>query len=153
VYLRTLSLYLDSSFLIVILRIQLELICWATTPLVVITLLTLRITYTPSPLTGPTVVLAIRFRYTKAAFSYSKGVIRKASGKATLDNNPILNSIVNSVNNGDNADDELDIKVLVKDIAVNNNTFRATTEDLVYILGQIRAELPNDNVLTPNYSY
>jgi len=63
VYLRTLSPYLDSSFLIVILRIQLELIYWATTPPVVITLLTLRITYTPSPLTGPTVVLAIRFRY------------------------------------------------------------------------------------------
>jgi len=63
VYLRTLSPYLDSSFLIVIFRIQLELICWATTPPVIITLLTLRITYTPSLLTGPTVVLAIRFRY------------------------------------------------------------------------------------------
>jgi len=63
VYLRTLSPYLDSSFLIVILRIQLELICWATTPPVVITLLTLRITYTPSPLTGPTVVPTTRFRY------------------------------------------------------------------------------------------
>ena len=40
IYLRTLSPYLDSSFLIVILRIQLELIYWATTPPVVITLLT-----------------------------------------------------------------------------------------------------------------
>jgi len=63
VYLRTLSPYLDSSFLIVILRIQLELICWATTLPVVITLLTLRFTYTPSPIIGPTVVLATRFRY------------------------------------------------------------------------------------------
>jgi len=62
-YLKDLSPYLDSSFLIVILRIQLELICWATTLPVVITLLTLRITYTPSLLTGPTVVLATRFRY------------------------------------------------------------------------------------------
>ena len=35
-YLRTLSPYLDSSFLIVILRIQLELIYWATTPPVII---------------------------------------------------------------------------------------------------------------------
>jgi len=52
VYLRTLSPYLDSSFLIVILRIQLELICWATTPPVIITLLTLRITYTPSLITN-----------------------------------------------------------------------------------------------------
>jgi len=65
VYLKDLSPYLDSSFLIVILRIQLKLICWVTTPPVVITLLTLRITYTPSPITGPTVVLAIRFRYIK----------------------------------------------------------------------------------------
>ena len=39
-YLRTLSPYLDSSFLIVILKIQLELICWATTLPVIITLLT-----------------------------------------------------------------------------------------------------------------
>jgi len=52
-YLKDLSPYLDSSFLIVILRIQLELICWATTPPVVITLLTLRITYTPSLITNP----------------------------------------------------------------------------------------------------
>jgi len=65
----------------------------------------------------------------------------------------MLNSIVDSVNNGDNADNESDIEVLVKDMAVNNNTFRATAEDLVYVLGQIRAELPNNNVLTPNYSY
>jgi len=64
VYLRTLSPYLDSSFLIVILRIQLELIYWATTPPVIITLLTLRITYIPSLITGPIVVLATRFRYT-----------------------------------------------------------------------------------------
>ena len=90
---------------------------------------------------------------TKAASSRSKGVIRKASGKAALDNDPILNSIVNSINNGDNADDESDVEVLVKDIAVNNNTFRATAKDLVYILGQMHAELPNNNVLTPNYSY
>jgi hypothetical protein len=34
-YLKDLSPYLDSSFLVVILRIQLELICWATTPPVV----------------------------------------------------------------------------------------------------------------------
>ena len=72
---------------------------------------------------------------TKATPSRSKGVIRKASSKAVLDNNPILDSIVNSVNNGDNANDKLDIEVLVKDIAVDNNTFRATVEDLVYVLG------------------
>jgi len=90
---------------------------------------------------------------TKATSSYSKGVIRKASGKAILDNNPILDSIVNSVNNSDNTNDKLDIEVLVKDIAVNNNTFRATIEDLVYVLGQIRAELPNNDVLIPNYTY
>ena len=90
---------------------------------------------------------------TKAASSRSKGIVRKASGKAVLDNNPILNSIVDSVNNGNNADNKLDIEVLVKDIAVNNNTFRATAEDLIYVLGQIRAELPNDNILTLNYSY
>ena len=90
---------------------------------------------------------------TKATSSRSKGVIRKASGKAVLDNNPILDSIVDSVNDGNNADNESDMEVLVKNIAVNNNTFRATAEDLVYILGQIRAELPNNNVLTPNYSY
>jgi len=52
-YLRTLSPYLDSSFLVVILRIQLELIYWATTPPVIITLLTLiYITYTPSLITS-----------------------------------------------------------------------------------------------------
>ena len=90
---------------------------------------------------------------TKATSSCSKGVIRKASGKAILDNNPILDSIVNSVNNSDNADDELDIEVLVKDIAVNNNTFHATAEDLVYVLGQIYTELPNNNVLTLNYTH
>jgi hypothetical protein len=90
---------------------------------------------------------------TIATSSYSKGVIRKASGKAVLDNNPILDSIVNSVNNSDNANNKLDIEVLVKDIAVNNNTFRATVEDLVYILGQIYIELPNNNILTLNYGY
>ena len=72
---------------------------------------------------------------TKAAFSRSKGIIRKASGKAILDNNPILDSIVNSVNNGDNANDKLDVEVLVKDIVVNNNIFYATAKDLVYVLG------------------
>jgi hypothetical protein len=76
-----------------------------------------------------------RYLKTKATSSRSKGVIRKASGKAVLDKNPILDSIVNSVNNGDNANNELDVKVLVKDIAVNNNTFRATAEDLAYVLG------------------
>src|SRR6266446_4032383 len=90
---------------------------------------------------------------TIATSSCSKGVIRKASGKAILDNNPILDSIVNSVNNSDNANNKLDIEVLVKDIAVNNNTFRATVEDLVYILGQIHAELPNNNILILNYGY
>ena len=40
VYLKDHSPYLDSSLFIVNLKIQLELICWATTPLVVITLLT-----------------------------------------------------------------------------------------------------------------
>jgi len=49
VYLKDYSPYLDSSFLIVILRIQLKLIYWATTPPVVITLLTLTyFTYIPS---------------------------------------------------------------------------------------------------------
>ena len=72
---------------------------------------------------------------TKATPSRSKGVIRKASGKAVLDNNPILDSIVNSINNSDNANDELDVEVLVKDIVVNNNMFYATVEDLVYVLG------------------
>jgi len=90
---------------------------------------------------------------TKATSSRSKGVIRKASGKAILDNNPILDSIVNSVNNNNNADDKLNIEVLVKDIAVNNNTFYVTAEDLIYILGQMHAELPNNNVLTLNYSF
>ena len=91
---------------------------------------------------------------TKAASSRSKGVIGKASGKAVLDNNPILDSIVNSINNGNNANNnELDVEVLVKDMAVNNNTFRAIVKDPVYILGEIYAELSNNNVLTPNYSY
>jgi hypothetical protein len=72
---------------------------------------------------------------TKAASSRSKGVVGKASGKAVLDNNPMLDSIVDSVNDSDNTNDELDMEVLVKDIVVNNNTFRATAEDLVYVLG------------------
>ena len=38
-------------------------------------------------------------------------------------------------------------------MAVNSNTFRATAEDLEYVLGQIRAELPNDRLLIPDYSY
>ena len=45
------------------------------------------------------------------------------------------------------------MEVLVKDIAINSNTFRATVEDLEYILGQIWAELPNNYLLTPDYSY
>ena len=58
--------YLDSSLFIVILRIQLELIYWATTPLVVLlydVVNCLIYTYIPSLLTEPTVVLPIRFRY------------------------------------------------------------------------------------------
>jgi hypothetical protein len=31
--------------------------------------------------------------------------------------------------------------------------FRATIEDLVYILGEIYIELPNNSILIPNYSY
>ena len=31
--------------------------------------------------------------------------------------------------------------------------FRATVEDLAYILGRIRAELPNNSILILNYSY
>jgi len=46
VYLKDHSPYLDSSLFIVNLRIQLELIYWATTPLVVITLLTCLYLYT-----------------------------------------------------------------------------------------------------------
>ena len=76
-----------------------------------------------------------RYLKTKATSSRSKDVIRKASSKAILDNNPILDSIVNGVNNSNNTNNKLDIEVLVKDIVVNNNTFRATAEDLVYILG------------------
>jgi hypothetical protein len=82
-----------------------------------------------------------------------KGVIKKACGKAILDNNPILDSIANSINNSDNANNKLDIEVLVKDIVVNNNMFRATIEDLVYILGEIYIKLPNNTILIPNYSY
>jgi len=62
-YLKDHSPYPDSSLFVVNLRIQLELICWVTTLLVIITLLTCR-TYIPSLLTEPTVVPAIRFRYT-----------------------------------------------------------------------------------------
>jgi len=46
VYLKDHSPYPDSSFFVVNLRIQLELICWAITPLVVITLLTCLYLYT-----------------------------------------------------------------------------------------------------------
>jgi len=61
-YLKDHSPYLDSSLFVVNLRIQLELICWATTPLVVIMLSTCR-TYVFSLLIEPTVVPATRFRY------------------------------------------------------------------------------------------
>ena len=94
-----------------------------------------------------------RYLKTKATSSRSKDVIRKASSKAILDNNPILDSIVNGVNNSNNTNNKLDIEVLVKDIVVNNNTFCATIEDLVYILGQIHIELLNGGILTLNYSY
>jgi len=47
-YLRDHSSYLDSSLFVVNLRIQLELICWATTPLVIITLLILFIPIYPA---------------------------------------------------------------------------------------------------------
>jgi len=63
VYLKDHSPYLDSSLFIVNLRIQLELICWVTTLLVIITLLFFVFTYIPSLLTEPTVVPATRFRY------------------------------------------------------------------------------------------
>jgi len=63
VYLKDHSPYPDSSLFIVNLRIQLELICWATTPLVVITLLTSRLYLYTQPINEPTVVLAIRFHY------------------------------------------------------------------------------------------
>ena len=46
VYLRTAVPTKDSSLFIVILRIQLELICWATTPLIIIILLTILYLYT-----------------------------------------------------------------------------------------------------------
>lgn len=90
---------------------------------------------------------------TKAASNRSKDVVGKASGKAALDNDPMLDSIVDSVNDGDNADDESDVEVLVEDMAVDDNTFRATAEDPAYVSGQMRAELPDDDVSTPNYSY
>jgi len=64
VYLKDHSPYPDSSLFIVNLRIQLELICWATTPLVVITLLTCCSYLYTQPINKPTVVLATRFRYT-----------------------------------------------------------------------------------------
>ena len=57
VYLKDYSPYLDSSLLIVNLRIQLELICWATTPPVVIMLLTFLFTYITQPNNKSTVVL------------------------------------------------------------------------------------------------
>jgi len=64
VYLKDHSPYSDSSLFIVNLRIQLELICWATTLLVVITLLTYCLYLYTQPINKPTVVLATRFRYT-----------------------------------------------------------------------------------------
>jgi len=63
VYLKDHSPYPDSSLFVVNLRIQLELICWATTPLVIITLLTYCLYLYTQPINEPTVVLAIRFRY------------------------------------------------------------------------------------------
>src|ERR1700733_3725418 len=60
VYLRTAVPTVDSSLFIVILRIQLELICWVTTPPVIITLLTLLYLYT-QPIKESTVVFPTRF--------------------------------------------------------------------------------------------
>jgi len=62
VYLKDHSPYLDSSLFVVNLRVQLELIYWATTPLVIITLL-IYYTYIPSPITEPTIVPTTRFCY------------------------------------------------------------------------------------------
>jgi len=64
VYLKDHSPYLDSSLFIVNLRIQLELIYWATTLLVVIILLTYCLYLYTQPINKPTVVLTIRFCYT-----------------------------------------------------------------------------------------
>ena len=72
---------------------------------------------------------------TKASPSRSKAIIRKASSKAILGDNSVLDSIVASVLDGGNADNKLDVEVLVKDMAINSDTFRATIEDLEYILG------------------
>jgi len=63
VYLKDHSPYLDSSLFIVNLRIQLELICWATTLPVIIILLTYYLYLYTQPINKPTVVLAIRFYY------------------------------------------------------------------------------------------
>jgi len=71
VYLKDHSPYPDSSLFVVNLRIQLELICWATTPLVIITLLICR-TYIPSPIIEPTVVPATRFRYIYPSHNYRR---------------------------------------------------------------------------------
>ena len=62
VYLRTLVPTVNSSLFIVILKIQLELIYWATTPPVIITLLTILYLYT-QPIKEFTIVFPIRFRY------------------------------------------------------------------------------------------
>ena len=52
-YLKDYSPYPDSPLLAVNLRIQLELIYWVTTPLVIKKLLTCFVIYTPSLLTNP----------------------------------------------------------------------------------------------------
>jgi len=66
VYLKDHSPYPDSSLFVVNFKIQLELICWATTPLVVITLLTYCLYLHTQPINESTVVLATRLRYTSA---------------------------------------------------------------------------------------
>jgi len=63
-YLKDHSPYPDSSLFIINLRIQLELIYWVTTPLVVIILLTYCLYLYTQPINKPTVVLATRFYYT-----------------------------------------------------------------------------------------
>jgi len=66
VYLKDHSPYLDSSFLVVNLRIQLELICWATTPPVVICycyIVNLFVYLHTQPINKSTVVPATRLRY------------------------------------------------------------------------------------------
>jgi len=46
--------------------------------------LTLRCTYTPSPITGPTVVLAIRFRYIKAVVEAVANAVVNVVAEAAL---------------------------------------------------------------------